>query len=45
MLESQYQNQWPKWFKGKEIALAMGMQVAIARLGSFAPLAFGAYFA
>jgi MFS family permease len=34
-----------KWFKGKEIALAMGMQVAIARLGSFAPLAFGAYFA
>ncbi|MDF1547771.1 MAG: MFS transporter [Bacteroidales bacterium] len=34
-----------KWFKGKEMALAMGMQVAIARLGSFAPLAFGAYFA
>lgn len=34
-----------KWFKGKEIALAMGMQVAIARLGSFAPLAFGAFFA
>lgn len=34
-----------KWFKGKEIALAMGMQVAIARLGSFVPLAFGAYFA
>jgi MFS family permease len=31
-----------KWFKGKELALAMGMQVAIARLGSFAPLAFGA---
>ena len=34
-----------KWFKGKEMALAMGMQVAIARLGSFAPLAFGASIA
>ncbi len=34
-----------KWFKGKEMALAMGMQVAIARLGSFAPLFFGAYLA
>jgi MFS family permease len=34
-----------KWFNGKEIALAMGMQVAIARLGSFAPLAFGAKIA
>ncbi len=34
-----------KWFKGKELALAMGMQVAIARLGSFAPLAFGAKIA
>src|SRR5690606_20898352 len=34
-----------KWFKGKELALAMGMQVAIARLGSFAPLAFGAAIA
>lgn len=34
-----------KWFKGKEMALAMGMQVAIARLGSFVPLAFGAYIA
>lgn len=34
-----------KWFKGHEMALAMGMQVAIARIGSFAPLAFGAYFA
>ncbi|TKG96081.1 MFS transporter [Puteibacter caeruleilacunae] len=34
-----------KWFKGKEMALAMGMQVAIARLGSFAPLAFGALVA
>lgn len=34
-----------KWFKGQEMALAMGMQVAIARLGSFVPLFFGAYFA
>lgn len=34
-----------KWFKGKEVALAMGMQVAIARIGSSAPLAFGAFFA
>jgi len=34
-----------KWFKGREIALAMGMQVSIARLGSFAPLAFGAKIA
>ncbi|MCB0804558.1 MAG: MFS transporter [Bacteroidales bacterium] len=34
-----------KWFRGKEIALAMGMQVAIARLGSFVPLAFGAAIA
>lgn len=34
-----------KWFKGKEMAMAMGMQVAIARLGSFVPLMFGAYFA
>lgn len=34
-----------KWFKGKEIALAMGMQVAIARLGSFVPLFFGAKIA
>ncbi len=34
-----------KWFKGKEIAMAMGMQVAIARLGSFVPLAFGAAMA
>jgi MFS family permease len=34
-----------KWFKGNELALAMGMQVAIARLGSFAPLAFGAAIA
>jgi len=34
-----------KWFKGKEMALAMGMQVAIARIGSFVPLAFGAKIA
>ena len=34
-----------KWFKGKEMAMAMGMQVAIARLGSFVPLAFGAAMA
>jgi len=34
-----------KWFKGKEMALAMGIQVAIARLGSFVPLAFGAKLA
>ena len=34
-----------KWFKGKEMALAMGMHVAIARIGSFVPLALGAYFA
>ena len=31
-----------KWFKGKEMALAMGMQVAIARMGSAIPLIFGA---
>ncbi len=34
-----------KWFNGKEMALAMGMQVAIARIGSFAPLTFGAKIA
>jgi len=34
-----------KWFKGREMALAMGMQVAIARLGSAVPLAFGAKLA
>jgi len=34
-----------KWFKGKEMALAMGLQVAIARLGSFVPLFFGAKIA
>ncbi len=34
-----------KWFKGQEIALAMGMQVAIARMGSAIPLIFGAKIA
>lgn len=29
-----------KWFKGKELALAMGMQLAIARIGSAAALVF-----
>ncbi|MCK5168538.1 MAG: MFS transporter, partial [Bacteroidales bacterium] len=29
-----------KWFKGKEMALAMGLEMACARLGSFAALAF-----
>ena len=29
-----------KWFKGKELALAMGMQLSLARLGSAAALAF-----
>ena len=29
-----------KWFKGKELALAMGMQLAIARIGSAAALIF-----
>lgn len=34
-----------KWFYGYEVALALGIQVAIARLGSFVPLAFGALVA
>jgi MFS family permease len=34
-----------KWFKGKEIALAMGLQVALARLGSFGSLFFAPYIA
>ncbi|MGV8134200.1 MAG: MFS transporter [Mangrovibacterium sp.] len=34
-----------KWFQGYEVALALGIQVAIARLGSFVPLAFGALVA
>jgi MFS family permease len=29
-----------KWFKGKELALAMGLEMACARLGSFVALAF-----
>ncbi len=29
-----------KWFKGKEMALAMGLEMACARLGTFAALAF-----
>ena len=29
-----------KWFKGKEMALAMGLEMATARLGSFGALAF-----
>ncbi|MBN2892226.1 MAG: MFS transporter [Bacteroidales bacterium] len=29
-----------KWFKGKEMALAMGMEMAFARLGSFLALLF-----
>ena len=29
-----------KWFKGKEMALAMGLEMASARLGSFGSLAF-----
>ncbi len=29
-----------KWFKGKELALAMGLEMACARLGSFAALFF-----
>lgn len=29
-----------KWFKGKELALAMGMQLSLARLGSAAAIAF-----
>ncbi len=29
-----------KWFKGKELALAMGLEMASARLGSFAALFF-----
>jgi len=30
-----------KWFKGKELALAMGLQLAMARLGTALALAFG----
>lgn len=34
-----------KWFKGKEMALALGLSTAISRLGSFVPLFFGAKIA
>jgi MFS family permease len=37
-----------KWFKGKELALAMGVQVGVARIGTFfalvIPLPFARYF-
>ena len=34
-----------KWFKGKEMALAMGVEMAIARLGVFAVLSLSPYIA
>jgi MFS family permease len=34
-----------KWFRGKELALAMGLQVAIARLGVFAVFRLSPYWA
>jgi len=34
-----------KWFQGREMALAFGLSTAIARLGSFVPLFFGAKIA
>ncbi|MFZ5941060.1 MAG: MFS transporter [Bacteroidota bacterium] len=34
-----------KWFKGKEMALAMGLEMACARLGTFAAMAFAPFFA
>lgn len=34
-----------KWFKGKEMALAMGTEMAIARLGVFAVLSLSPYIA
>lgn len=34
-----------KWFKGKELALAMGMQLSLARLGSAAALAVAPFIA
>lgn len=34
-----------KWFKGKEMALAMGMQLSLARLGSAAALALSPFIA
>lgn len=32
-----------KWFKGKELAMALGTKIAIARLGSFAAFNFSPY--
>ncbi|KAB2866805.1 MAG: major facilitator superfamily domain-containing protein 1 [Bacteroidales bacterium] len=34
-----------KWFKGKEMALAMGLEMAVARLGVFAVFRLSPYFA
>ncbi|KAA6307865.1 hypothetical protein EZS27_040463, partial [termite gut metagenome] len=34
-----------KWFNGKELALAMGLQLAIARLGVFAVFRLSPYLA
>lgn len=34
-----------KWFRGKELALAMGIEMAIARLGVFAVFRLSPYFA
>lgn len=34
-----------KWFKGKELALAMGLEMAVARLGVFAVFQLSPYFA
>lgn len=34
-----------KWFKGKEMALAMGLEMAGARLGTFAAMAFSPFIA
>lgn len=34
-----------KWFKGREMALAMGMEMALARLGSFAGLFISPFIA
>ena len=34
-----------KWFRGKEMALAMGLEMAIARLGVFAVFRLSPYFA
>ena len=34
-----------KWFQGKELALAMGLEMAIARLGVFAVFRLSPYLA